>query len=97
MSLIAFVHRRCIYILDHHCYFLGHCVGRTNMRFFLVFCLYAAVGCALGISNLIHTMLYYRSLRDVHEAPYYILPFTILMFLVGKANSFEVNQLAFTK
>ena len=40
--------RKCIYALDHHCYFLGHCIGRGNQRFFIVFCLYAALGSAIG-------------------------------------------------
>lgn len=40
--------RKCIYALDHHCYFLGHCIGRSNQKYFIVFCLYAAMGSAIG-------------------------------------------------
>ncbi len=80
---------RCIFILDHHCYFLGQCVGRTNMRFFLVFCFYACLGCALGVYNLVNVMLYYRDPFS-REAPFFLLPYTAVMYLMGSAASFEV-------
>ncbi len=80
--------RRCIYVLDHHCYFLGACVGRTNMRYFLIFCLYACVGSALGVYNLIDVMLFYRYTRA--DLPFYVLPFTFAMWLAGRAAAFEV-------
>ncbi len=85
---------RCIFVLDHHCYFLGHCVGRANMRFFLVFCFYASLGCAMGIYNLINVMLYYRDPSSLGEFPYYVLPYTFVMYLLGKAASFEVLYVA---
>ena len=52
--------RRCIYILDHHCFFLGHCVGRKNQKFFLVFCLYASIGCLIGVYHVFYTLNNYR-------------------------------------
>ena len=52
--------RRCIYILDHHCFFLGHCVGRKNQKFFLVFCFYAAIGCSIGVYHVFYTLTNYR-------------------------------------
>ena len=85
--------RRCIYILDHHCYFLGTCVGRTNMRYFLVFCFYAALGSAMGISNIITVMRFYRDPLS-WEGPYYILPYTVVMYFMSKANSFEILYVA---
>ena len=55
--------RKCIYALDHHCYFLGHCIGRGNQRFFIVFCLYAAMGSAIGRRNQNKTSLEHWKLR----------------------------------
>ena len=85
--------RRCIYVLDHHCYFLGHCVGRTNLRFFIVFCFYAAVGCAIGVYNLAEVMGFYRVLWGA-EAGYYVLPYTLVMYHLGRAAAFELLYVA---
>ncbi len=79
----------CILALDHHCYFLGHCVGLTNMRFFVVFCFYAAIGAAVGVYNLVEVMSFYRSLAT-KEAAFYFMPFTFVMYMVGRAAGFEV-------
>ncbi len=85
---------RCILVLDHHCYFLGQCVGRLNMRFFLVFCFYACAGCALGVYNLVDVMLFYRDPWSWAEAPYYVLPYTAVMYFMGRAAAFEVLYVA---
>lgn len=75
--------RRCIYILDHHCFFLGHCVGRNNLRYFLVFCLYAAIGCAVGVYHLMMEMKNYRAIPS-RDTIYYFLPFSLVMYFVEK-------------
>ena len=41
--------RKCISILDHHCFFLGRCVGRENLKFFILFCFYASFGTGYGL------------------------------------------------
>ena len=81
--------RRCIYALDHHCYFLGTCVGRCHLRFFIVFCFYAAVGCGLGVHTIYEAM---AETRDIYsrEFGYYLLPFTTVMYFMEKAESHEV-------
>jgi len=81
--------RQCIYALDHHCYFLGHCVGRANLRFFIVFCLYAAVGSGMGAWNIFEVMTHHRNALS-HELAYYLLPFTTLMYLMGSAQAWEM-------
>lgn len=80
--------RKCIYILDHHCFFLGHCVGRKNLKYFLVFCLYASVGCAVGIY---HIMMVLKDQRKIvsRDSIFYFLPFSIVMYCVNRAPMIE--------
>ena len=63
------------------------------MRYFIVFCFYAAVGCALGVHNIVTVMSYYRDAFS-KEIAYYFLPFTLLMHFLGRAASFEVYYIA---
>ena len=85
--------RKCIYALDHHCYFLGHCIGRGNQRFFIVFCLYAAIGSAIGrkIQNKYTTKtLETKNLKRkfyYHIEPCYHRP---LLFHTGVYNMYQV-------
>ena len=85
--------RRCINFLDHHCYFLGHCVGRTNMRFFIVYAFYASLGSGLGTYNLMEVMKFYRTFISL-ECGYYFLPYIIVMYMLGRAMAFEVFYVA---
>lgn len=85
--------RRCIYALDHHCYFLGACVGRHNLRFFLVFCWYAALGSALGVFNVFEALTFYRDPYS-REAAYFVLPYTVVMYLLDRAAAFEMLYVA---
>jgi palmitoyltransferase len=41
--------RTCVQQMDHHCPFVANCVGGDNMRHFMVFLLYVAVGNAFGV------------------------------------------------
>ena len=44
---------RCVLLMDHHCPWIGNCVGFYNHKFFIMFCLYAATDClVVGISFL---------------------------------------------
>jgi len=43
---------RCVYEMDHHCFFLANCVGGNNYKFFLSYVVYAA------FSSMIHFCFY---------------------------------------
>lgn len=46
-----------------------------------------------GVYNLLDVMTYYR-VFNTSEGPYYLLPYTILMYFLNKAASFEVLYVA---
>jgi len=81
----------CISIPDHHCYFLGRCVGRANQRFFICFAFYACIGSFIGVHSLIQVMNYYRDYASL-EISYYLLPFITVAYLAGYGGvqSFEL-------
>lgn len=81
----------CISIPDHHCYFLGRCVGRANQRFFICFAFYACIGSFIGVHSLIQVMNYYRDYASL-ELSYYLLPFITVAYLAGYGGvqSFEI-------
>jgi hypothetical protein len=76
--------------LDIFSYFLGHCIGRTNQRFFIVFCFYAAVGSILGVINLLDVMSYYRNFWTL-EIFYYLV--SILWISFPSENFFWISFL----
>jgi len=75
------------------CYFLGACVGGANLRHFTAFCFWACLGCLVGVANLTNVMLYYRDPFD-GEWPFYVLPYSFVQYLVGRAVFFEVAYCA---
>lgn len=45
----------CVVGLDHHCPFVGSCVGRGNRRVFVLFTFFASLGCLYSGSVLLYT------------------------------------------
>lgn len=41
--------RKCILDMDHHCPFIGNCVGRLNLRSFILFLAWTLIGTVYGI------------------------------------------------
>jgi len=40
---------RCVIEMDHHCFFLGNCVGKNNYAFFLSYVLYVSLTSIIGL------------------------------------------------
>ncbi|XP_076059789.1 palmitoyltransferase ZDHHC22-like isoform X4 [Oratosquilla oratoria] len=83
---------RCIHQRDHHCFFLGTCVGGYNLCYFIVFCLYACIGCiyAAGILHSYYSLTYLRQFWS-SQFHYYFYPVTIILWLLGKAELQEIG------
>ena len=54
--------KRCVYQMDHHCIWTGNCIGRGNLKFFYLFCLYTTLQILVGILIIIRNKLYYSDL-----------------------------------
>lgn len=43
--------------LDHHCAFVSNCVGKGNRRAFVLFTLFASIGCGLHLFGALYAVL----------------------------------------
>ncbi|XP_037083405.1 palmitoyltransferase ZDHHC2-like [Pollicipes pollicipes] len=78
----------CIRLRDHHCFFLGACVGRDNMVYFLAFCLHACLGCAVAaycISAHLHRAL--MPLDTVQGAINFVPPIAMASWALGNISA----------
>lgn len=87
--------RHCILKRDHHCFFLGCCVGFHNQRFFIAFCLYAGIG---GIFSSIATLLYlgqHFEVTGTWGCFVYVLPFALFVWVRGQTSGLMVAMVIF--
>ena len=86
--------RRCIRLRDHHCFFLGACVGRDNMVYFLSFCLHACLGCAVAAWNLgTHLHSVHLPLNTVHGAVNFLPPAAAASWVLGTVSGLALAYL----
>ena len=77
---------KCILKRDHHCFFTGTCIGFENQRYFVVYCLY----CAIGTGYSLFLMLQYLNMEHTHPSfsnfHHFLLPVTFFEWLFGYAS-----------
>jgi hypothetical protein len=52
---------KCVVDMDHHCPFLNNCVGRGNLRHFLLFLLWVTIAMIYSLTMLMISILEHRS------------------------------------
>lgn len=77
--------RKVILKRDHHCFFTGNCIGKKNMRYFIMFCIHTSCTCmyslVLGVAFL--TVEYSISFEDPLTF-LTLLPLSTGYFFMGK-------------
>nr|ACO15224.1 Probable palmitoyltransferase ZDHHC21 [Caligus clemensi] len=81
--------RRCIHLKDHHCYFLGACVGSNNKRFFLSFVIYASLGSLFATLSILKEMSLNRNLLSMDGASLF-LPANIALYFYDQSSLLEI-------
>ncbi|XP_005986589.1 palmitoyltransferase ZDHHC22 [Latimeria chalumnae] len=76
---------------DHHCFFTGCCIGKKNMRYFIMFCLYTSVSSlyslVLGVAYI--TVKYSLSFENP-LAFLTLLPLALSYFILGAISGLEL-------
>lgn len=79
----------CVFQMNHHCPFTNNCVGLENQRFFLLFILYAMIGCFYYLVSCAAIWGHYI-VKDNEKMMHFLVAFdTITCFLLMVYNIFS--------
>ncbi|XP_043929828.1 palmitoyltransferase ZDHHC22-like [Protopterus annectens] len=82
---------------DHHCLFTGNCIGKRNLRYFIMFCLYTSLTClyslVLGVAYL--TLEYALSFGSPLTF-LTLLPLAVAYFFLGAIPNLEMFLILMT-
>ena len=77
---------RCVMRMDHHCPWVGNCVGLYNHKLFLNFTAHATIGCIIVVAVMGHNWYNTRRLRPYDNGHYnaiFLLAGSLTMSLSG--------------
>lgn len=91
--------KRCVYMLDHHCIWIGNCVAKTTFKYFTLFVFYTITLTGTGALTIVYNKLVHEKEKDLQDVninfvvtilKYWSLPFReVLSFIIFKILKIE--------
>uniref|UniRef100_A0A915KDS5 Palmitoyltransferase n=1 Tax=Romanomermis culicivorax TaxID=13658 RepID=A0A915KDS5_ROMCU len=83
----------CVLKKDHHCFMMGGCAGYGNLRYFIVFLFWAAVGTVYGLWYILRYLHFVVGPILTSNFFSYLAPIAFLKYVAGNV-SFSMSNLA---
>jgi DHHC palmitoyltransferase len=74
--------------MDHHCPWLGNCIGFYNRKVFMLSVIYAWTSIAIGIGINIERLIHYKALMNVTQIVTFVLPMGFIVVMFGLISFF---------